>query len=282
MSKNTGPENLAQELAALPRALESISLSPTGKAVILARLVRGISSETWQEVSQAYSLNQWQALPVPVGGDDSEITETIRADASRVLAVTPFREVPGALTRSTFMSLLKRELVRLSRNGGCMSLVAAALGDRRSVTVALGENAVKRLDALLGATLLENMDECDAVGMMRPGVFVCSLPGMGQLAARHFAETCQKAFREASRPFFPAGGIGAGLGGECAMGIVNILQGESCTVADLLKRCGTTLDTALRKGESRIHQESALAPFEGTTLVQSSEKRFLFFGGDPA
>lgn len=281
MSKNTGPESLARELAVLPRALESISLSPTGSAVILARLVRGISSEHWQEVSQAYSLNQWQALPVSVGGDDSEVTETLRADASRVLAVTPFRDVPGALTKSVFMRLLKRELMRLSRNGGCLSLVAATLGDRRGVTAALGENATRRLDALLGATLLERLEDCDAVGLTRRGVFVCSLPGLGQLAARHFAETCQKAFRDASRPFFPAGGLGAGLGGECAMGIVNILQGDSCTVPDLLRRCATTLDIALRKQDSRIHQESALAPFEGTTLVQSSEKRFLFFGGDP-
>ncbi len=282
MSKNTGSENFAQELAALPRALESISLSPTGNAVILARLVRGISSEHWQEVSQAYSLNQWQALPVPMGGDDSEVTETLQADASHVLAVTPFREVNGALTKTMFMRLLQRELVRLSRNGGCMSLVAATLSDRRSVTTALGENAVKRLDALLGATLLERLDACDAVGMTRRGVFVCSLPGMGQMATRHFAETCQKAFREAARPFFPAGGLGAGLGGECALGIVNVLQGESCTVPDILKRCSSTLEAALRKRETRIHQESTLAPFEGTTLVQSNEKRFLFFGGDPA
>lgn len=266
----------------MPRALESISLSPTGQAVILARLVRGISSEHWQEVSQAFSLNQWQALPVPVSGDDSEITETLRADGSRVLAVTPFREVDGALTRTMFMKLLRRELMRLSRNGGCMSLVAASICDRRGVTVALGENAVKRLDALLGATLLERLDECDALGVTGRGVFICSLPGMGQLAARHFAETCQRAFRDAARPFFPAGGLGAGLGGSCALGIVNVLQGDTCTVPELVKRCGVTLELALRKPEQGIHQESAMAPFEGTTLVQSSEKRFLFFGGDPA
>lgn len=283
MSKNTGhDENLARELAALPQALESISLSPTGQAVILARLVHGISSEHWQEISQAYSLNKWQALPVPAGVGDAEETETMRADASRVLCVTPFREIAGALTSGMFKRLLKRELVRLSRNGGCMSLVAATLADRRGAMTALGEKSVGRLDALLGATLLEKLEECDAVGMTRRGVFVCSLPGMGQLAARHFAESCQKDFVEAARPFFPAGGLGAGHGGSCALGIVNVMQGESCNVSELLNRCRTTLDAALRKQDSFIHQESALAPFEGTTLVQSNEKRFLFFGGDPS
>lgn len=281
MSKKTGPENLATELAVLPQALEHISLSRNGQAVILARLVRGLTSESWQEVCQAYPLNQWLALPVPAAGEADEEADNLRVDASRILPVTPFREVAGALTKSMFVSLLQREIARLSRNSGTLSLVAATLVDRRNVVTALGENAANRLDALLGATMLDRLESCDALGMTRKGVFVCSLPGLGQLAARHFAESCQEAFAQAARPFFPSGGLGAGGGGACAMGIVNIMQGEACTVADLLKRARAALDAALRKQSGHIHQESTLAPFEGTTLVHSSEKRFLFFGGDP-
>lgn len=198
------------------------------------------------------------------------------------LPVSPFREVAGALTRSMFANLLQRELLRLARNGGSMSIVAATLFGRKDVLAALGSRTADRLDALLGSTLLSRLDMCDALGLPRKGLFMCSLPGVGQLAARHFAENAQKAFAVAARPFFPAGGLSAGTGGSCAIGIVNIMQGDSCTVAELFKRARASLDAALRKEGGHIHQESALAPFEGTTLVHSSEKRFLFFGGDPS
>lgn len=280
MSKNTRPENLAEELAVLPEALKSVSLSQSGQSVVLARVVHGLSPETWEEASQAFSLGSWHALPLCTEGAAED--EALRTEANGLLRVTPFREVSGALTRGMFANLLQRELLRLGRNGGSMSLVTAALASRKEVTTALGAKATERLEAMLGATLLDRLDACDALGLPRRGIFMCSLPGMGQLAARHFAENCQKAFMAASRPFFPAGGLGAGSGGVCAVGIVNIMQGESCTVADLFKRARAALDIALRKEEGHIHQESALAPFEGTTLVHSSEKRFLFFGGDPS
>lgn len=281
MSNRIGADNLSREFAALPQALDSIRLSRGDNAVILARLVRGVSSESWREVCDAWPLEKWHALPAPAMAENDEELEDLEGIASQGLAVSPFREVEGALTRSTFINLLRRELMRISRNGGSLSLIGASLVDRRSVAVALGEQTTLRLEALLGNTLLSRLDCCDALGLTRRGVFVCSLPGLGQLAARRFAETAQAAFQDIARPYFPVGGLGAGKSPTCAMGIVNILQGEACSPDDLLKRARATLDIAMRKQSGYIHQEAAMAPFEGTTLVHSSEKRFLFFGGDP-
>lgn len=280
MSKNTRPENLAKELMELPKALDAVSMSRSGNSVILARMIRGVSPEDWTEASRSYALGNWHALPVDA--DSSEGEEDLQLNYGGVLRVTPFREVPGALTRSMFSSLLQRELLRLSRNGGAMSVVAATLSGRKEVVTALGAETVDRLDELLGVTLLDRLEACDALGLPRRGIFMCSLPGMGQLAARRFAESVQKAFAAAARPFFPLGGLSAGNGGDCAMGIVNLMQGEASTVTELLKRARASLETALRKETGHIHQESAKTPFEGTTLVHSSEKRFLFFGGDPS
>lgn len=278
MSKNIGSENLAWELAALPKALEAVNLSRSGNAVILARLIRGLSCDSWRKACEDYPLGQWQALPVAAEAENDEELEDLQGIAGHGLPVTPFREVPGALTRAMFISLLQRELLRLSRAGGSLSLISGCLADRRELVKREGEGAAVMLEALLGRTLLSRLDACDALGLARKGIFVCSLPGVGQLAARRFAETAQSAFRDAAK---------AALGDceekspTCALGIVNILQGESCSPADLLKRARATLDVALRKQTGHIHQEAAMAPFEGTTLVHSSEKRFLFFGGDP-
>lgn len=279
MGKNS--ENLGAELAAMPGALESVNFSRKGHAVILARLVRGLSRESWEEAIEGLPLNQWQALPVPAEAENDEELECLQKISCRQLPVTPFREVAGALTRSMFMSLLQRELVRLSRNGGSLSLISASLVNRRDLTARLGEDAVARLEALLGSTLLDRMDACDALGLARPGVFICSFPGLGQLAARRFAETAQSAFSDTARNLLAQDAASEGEEAACALGVVNILQGEPCAPADLLKRSRATLDVALRKQGGHIHQEAATAPFEGTTLVHSSEKRFLFFGGDP-
>lgn len=278
MRKNTRSEKLVQELAAMPQALKGASLSANGDAVILARLVQGLSCESWRAACEDLPLNQWHALPVH--SDTAQEEDALDAASSRLLPITPFREVAGALTPSAFMQLLQRELVRLSRNGGSLSLVSAALADHSGVVAALGEVTASRLEATLGSVLLGQMDACDALGLVRHGVFICSLPGLGQLAARRFAEKAQEDFTAEARPFFPGGGINAGNAIGCALGIVNILQGEACAPAELIRRARSTLDIAMRKSTGHIHQEAAMAPFEGTTLVHSSEKRFLFFGGD--
>ena len=277
MSKNTGPEKLAQEFATLQSVMEPIEIADKGSAIILARVIHGLSCEQWQEAAASEPLTQWQALPLENPGEE----EPADPFPFHSLQLTPFREVRGVLTKCAFMSLLKRELVRLGRVGGSLSVIGATLANRSQVTTALGRATVARLDEMLGLSLLAGLDDCDGLGLLREGVFACSLPGMGQLAARRFAETSSDAFMEAARPFFPAGGLGAGLGCGCAMGIVNILPGDVCNPQDLLKRLRSTLDIALNKQGVRIHQETTATPLTGPTLVHSSEKRFLFFGGDP-
>ncbi len=264
----------------MPQALQSAMDASSSHTVVLARIVRGMSSESWQEASAIYDLDQWQVFPVPLDGvQDVEALASPTGDAP---AISPFREVRGALTRNMFLNLLKRELIRLARNGGCMSLVCAGIAERRRLSTALGEGTVARLEGIMGSILLSQLEGCDSLGMLRQGQFVCSLPGLGQLAARSFAEKAQKAFIGAASPFFPTGGISAGSGATCALGIVNIMQGDSGSARELLNRAKTVLEVALSKEEGHIHQETSIAPLENTTLVQSSEKRFLFFGGDPS
>lgn len=278
MSKNAELEDLAREMSAMPQALRDASFETAGEAVILARMVNGLSAESWREASRAYSLEKWHAFPI---AGDSAVCGLAWA-GENALAISPFREVRGALTFAMFSKLLGRELSRINRNGGCLTLVGACLTERRRLVTALGEGTAARLEAILGLTILSMLDDCDSLGILRQGQYICSLPGIGQLAARSFAEKCRDAFEDAARPFFPTGGISAGQSAGCSIGIVNILQGEKATAGVLLKRVKAALELALSRDGGHIYQEAALTPLENTTLVQSSEKRFLFFGGDPS
>lgn len=278
MSKNAELEDLSREIAEMPQALRDAAFESGGEAVILARMVNGLSTESWREASRAYSLEKWHAFPI--AGEDAACLPAW--NGGNALSVSPFREVRGALTFAMFSKLLGRELTRINRNGGCLTLIGACLTERRRLETALGEGTAARLEAMLGLTILSMLEDCDSLGVLRQGQFICSLPGIGQLAARNFAEKCRDAFEDAARPFFPTGGISAGQSAGCSIGIVNILQGEKATAAVLLKRVKAALELALSRDEGHIYQETALTPLENTTLVQSSEKRFLFFGGDPS
>lgn len=279
MSKNTGPEELAGDLEALNGALEAAASPDKTEAIILARIVRGMSRDDWEYLRGNPAAASWQAFPLRESEDrDGILDDGLGADS--FLAVSPFREARGVLNAGTFHSQINSELARLGRNGGCMSIVGASLADRKSLATSLGEGSVRRLDAILGEVLLSMLDCCDSLGFLRKGGFACCLPGLGQLGARHFAEKAQTAFEDAARPFFPTGGINAGNYATCALGIVNLMQGEKSDGRDLLKRARTTLELALAKNNGHIHQETTFTPLDGATLVQSNEKRFLFFGGD--
>lgn len=262
-----------------PQAALSLPEGAGPDALVVARVVRGFSREGWQEFCRAYPLSQWYALPVPDEIATGVRVADLRADPGCATRPGPGDVLLGALGGNMFAAQLERELLRLSRHGGGLSLVAAGLAERRRLTTALGEGTVARLERLLGETLQGMLEACDSLGSAAPGRYVLLLPGMGQLRTRRFAETVQAAFADAARPFFPTGGITAGSGAACGLGVIHVGQERAQGAQDLLRRADEALDAALAQDEGFIHQETSGS--HGSTLVQSGEKRFLFFGGDP-
>lgn len=300
MNRNTtDPHALARELGDLrgslaaeagapaPQALPEGQAGPGApgapgtpdNALLVARVVRGFSREGWQEFCRAYPLSQWYALPVPDEVVTGVRVADLRADPSCATRPGPGDVLLGALGSTMFAAQLERELLRLSRHAGGLSLVAAALAERRRLATALGDGTVTRLERLLGETLQGMLEACDSLGAAAPGRYILLLPGMGQLRTRRFAEQVQAAFAEAARPFFPTGGITAGSGAVCALGVIHVGHERAPRAQELLSRAWAALDAALDQDEGHIHQETSGS--HGSTLVHSGEKRFLFFGGDP-
>lgn len=276
MSKKTELNALSKELMLLQEAILKAAPSD-GHAVILARVINGISKNSLANICEKTGLEEWHVFPVKLGSD-AQWGELVSGNCPNV-PVSPFREVEGAISSEMFAQLLKREMLRLSRNGGCLSLISAGLADRNSLLQQAGEEITMRLEALLGSLLLSHLDACDSMGILRKGQFLCCLPGIGQLVARNFAEKTLAGFKVQSAAFFTECGLQTKDEPACAMGIVNLVQGESGNVNELLNRARFALEVAINKQGCRIHQETATTPLENTTLVHSSEKRFLFFGG---
>lgn len=274
MNKNAEHDNIDKEMAMISKAVELARKPAGGTSVILAKMVKDLSLEKWNQARGNLSLADWHVFPLAEGQKDSQPDEK--------LSVTPFRDVRGALTIMMFEKLLGRELMRLERNGGCLSVLGIDISEKDRLSASLGKVTLNRLQDMLGNIILSKLDSCDSMSVTNEEQYLCSLPGMGQLAARNFAEKCQLAFEDAARPYFPTGGINAGRAPECAIGIVNVMPNERARSEELIRRAKKTLEVALSRHEGYIHQETSFTPLEKTTLVQSQEKQFLFFGGDPS
>lgn len=277
MSKNAGLDKFASELAILPTILND-SLLDENHSMILTRIIKGVSSEKWRKACKKLNLSEWHAIPAR--GENSEWEEELELSQGKVIPVTPFREISGIITRSMFVSLLKRELKRITRTGGALSLISAVIINRDELAKNIGRENLNRIEALLASVLLSLLDSCDSIGFLRKGQFLCCLPGIGQLVSRNIAEQAQIKFVKElpSRLAKLAGNSGIGI--ECALGIVNILQGDNEEVKNLLKRASLALEMAIQRTPEHIYQESSAMQLENTTLVQSSEKQFLFFGSN--
>lgn len=256
MNKNAVHDNLTEEFAEISGVLHKATKEP-GQAIILARLIEGVSKTGVEKACKNSGLDNWQIY----NKEDIENSGL-------------YNSADTVLSKSQLMELLKQELLRITRNGGCLSLVSAQV-----TPIPQEENSDKaQLQKLLGSAIRDHLDSCDSVGLLTKGQYICCLPGIGQLAARNFAETTQKDFNSKISQASEHGKSFANV--ACAIGIVNLIQGDSSNVMELLKRSRMALEIAINKSGSYIHQETSGTPLENTTLVHSSEKRFLFFGGD--
>lgn len=265
MNKKAGHDNQVGQSGGMHLVTEA-----SDSSFLIAGVMRGCTRKDCDEFCNSHPSDSWHIFPLPLESG------------------CRFADWPDGIPNGTyqiytamFSVQLKRELKRLSRNGGSLSLLCAALARKKGLETALGEGTVLRLESLLCDAMRGMMDDCDSIGPEAGGRYIALLPGIGQLRSRSYAHRVQDAFAELARPFSPNGGISAGFAFDCAIGIVNLVQGETGKPDDLLDRVNSALDKALKQEEGHIFQESANAPREGGTLVHSNEKRFLFFGGEP-
>lgn len=264
MNNNAEFDALASELLAL-RQTDGAASRASEESVLVARLVPGFSVNRWQEFLRRYPTGRWCALPAgpgllpePGGGPSN---------------------APGHLAHllmaEMFAVQINRELLRLSRTGGDLAVIESAICDRAR----MDEAAVQASEAQLVDCLRQCREECDTLGCTGLGRFALLLPGVSVLRARLVAEQIQKFFALRAAEL-PAGKGGHAAKTRCAMGIACVDQGGRPTPEALLGKAAQATDEALAQKHGHICVAGGAALEARTTLVHSSEKRFLFFGGN--
>lgn len=252
----TKKNNHFEELADQLRALDA-SASSDGEGMLVARYVCHLSPNDWKEFCKKFPNNNWGAVSLsnPLLGQLADITPD-----------TWGTKMLLALTTEAFVTQIQRELARLARMGGELSLVGAMPVSKRA-----SDAQQEKLMTLLGEVLLANLEICDSLGLTTQGYPAILMLGAGQFRARNLAESIQRQFaKKASKICKDA---------TCAVGIVGMCQGENLGAQDLLTRLATSLQEAMTD-EQHIRQMGPDSLDARSTLVQSSEKRFLFFGGE--
>ena len=255
MNTSTDFSNLAAELAALDAGTR-------GDSMLVARLLRHMTPGRWQKFCKAYPANQWVALPL--SSLPAERIADLAAGSSRAA-----EDFAAVLSAEVLAGQLRRELIRIRRTGGALSLVGAAAlpatgREDRAIQV--------RLTAFLAELLEERLEACDSLGATSRGHPVALLPGTGELASRHIAEQVQRAFAKRASSI--------GKDASCALGLITVSQGEQDDAARLIARVDAAIAAAIEGQKGRIHQIGPEAAGDRDTLVHSNEKRFLFFGGE--
>lgn len=266
MSNNADFEALVEELRALRDAHES------GRApgLLIMRRLQGFSTETWRRFRQRYPNSRWGILPL----DDSRFTRTLNDILQRGAAdicpdacpppPSPEQVLTRTLCSELFQAQLERDLLRQQRNGGPLSLVCMALTKEARSCEGCAE-ALARLAELAA----RHMESCDTLGALPDRGLALVLPGIGPLRARGLASRLHQCYREQDGQTYP-----------CGFAVLGLTQPmNDITVDNLLERIPPLLARAWAQTES-VACESLSPKGQPDTLVQSQEKRFLFFGGE--
>lgn len=277
MNKNTEFNALINELLRFQRMCAT---QPQGgdiqegsnQAILVARLLPGMDMRRWREFKRDYLSGQWCALPV----EPALFSESSGIRKSTEKAT----HLAHLLLHEFVIDQIQREMLRIARTGGELSLMAASLLERESLANEISPTSLTTLDKCLVSCLTQCRDACDSLGYISQGRYILLLPGVSLLHARLMAEDMQKRFTaqaaticDATEPCLP-------LHLTCAVGIACADPNEHLAPPILLHQCEHALGEALAQPCGHIAVAGSDALDKRTTLVHSSEKRFLFFGSN--
>ncbi|MBR4742272.1 MAG: hypothetical protein IK079_05185 [Desulfovibrio sp.] len=241
---------LAKELAALEKQGKG-----HGEDLLIARVLHNMSPVRWKEFCQAYPASNWGALPV----SSLSLDQIADDDHSGYLLGDELKHAIGA---EKFIEQLDRELVRMGRVGGELSLLCADV-------VGINQPCAQENQEIMVRVLRAKIEACDSIATNKDGQPLMLLPGTGPVRSRHMAETLQKNY-QSQRTENDASHL--------ALGLLSIDLTEKSSAQELVNKVTNALHTA-QKTPPYLFQIGPEALNERSTLVHSDEKRFLFYGG---
>lgn len=270
------PERLLQELARVAALLRSsthrepLSAPPAVTAVV--RLVSGLDLPRWREISG--QCDGWFALPLDQAAARAEPPTTSDGSADAAPA-TAHDSVTGMARTPLFMERLTMEAERAQHTHRDLTLVLFELDGLDTLDGQAAEHAAR----VLSSCLWEAANRQDILGRLQGSLLALALPGAGRFQALAVAE--RVAHEAAQR--LTAQGLGW-CGPRAGVASMDEDGGPEMRTASLLEHARLALGQTSSAAAATVRERVRLFrtdedPAERETLVLSSEKQFLFFGG---
>ena len=250
MSTKINFKALAAELAELERQGKG-----HGEDLLIARVLHNMSPKRWEEFCQAYPASNWGAIPL----SSLQLEHLAETDNDMELLGD---DLIHAIYAEKFTEQVERELIRLGRVGGELSVICTQIHHDTPV------EQTDELDEAMISVLRSSLETCDSMASDKTGRPLLLLPGTGPVRSRHMAEQYQKDFAATVKTPDEV---------HLVLGIVSIGQGENISAQELVEKVQKALSIALTK-PNFLYQYVPETLDERSTLVHSDEKRFLFFG----
>lgn len=267
-------QELLAELQGVIKVLSDRVSKPEDKkkAVLVARLVEGISADEWLALARENDLLSWLALPL--ASDAARAVSTLTDTLDKLVFQRDHDPLTGLANRRYMERFLRTEMERASRTNGSMSLIMLDLDHFKRVNDTYGHLCGDKVLQKLGSFLVHSQRSYDLAARYGGEEFVVILPGISFIRARAMAERllskfCEIEFKcEAHEPFQMtfSGGV-AGLTPK---------TGYKISLEELIKMADDALYTAKRNGRNRIVVSEGAVEAVTDTMVMAEEKQFLF------
>ena len=273
-----GREVLGRELDALRRAILALhpglapELERNEDLLALLRLVPGLSLEQWPRLSEDLGLKDW--LAVPLAGDAAPFLEQLGRTLEDLAYQTEHDPLTGLPNRRAFDRTMDRELERARRAGVSLSVAILDLDNFKRLNDTHGHPCGDEALVQTARILLTGIRRYDLAARIGGEEFALVFPETGMTRSGLILERILEALRQVRLDCAGQVRITASVGLACTKG-----RGERSPAA-LLDAADKALYLAKDEGKDRVVAAPLLdlaAPVRAT-LVEASEKRFLFTG----
>ncbi len=252
----------------------SSGVSDAPPILAVTRLFQGLDADTWRDIAERHQLEGW--LPVELSRDSCtnlrEWQRTIE-EMARQRDTDPLTGLPN---RRAFTRHLEAELERTRRGRGDLSLVILDIDHFKSVNDNYGHPCGDEVLLRLASQLQTSVRLYDLAARIGGEEFAIVLPGASALKAQALCERILQRFASTGMdcPGVPPFHV------TFSGGIATCTTGVTCPASLLVDRADKALYEAKQAGRNRIyvHRKPGITHPERSTLVESSEKQFLFSG----
>ena len=238
------------------------------------RLFSGISLQQWRSIVRRLELKGW--LTLPIDRDIYPHLTVLQESLDELSYQSEHDALTGLANRRSFDRFLDLEMERAQRAGSALSLAIIDLDDFKRVNDTHGHVAGDEVLVRLAKIISSNKRRYDLAARIGGEEFAIVLPGIGQVRSAKVVDRIRQDLEESAFSF-PGSGV---VTVSCSAGIASYRGTTRFSPKDFFELADKALYSAKSAGKNRTELapmpdiEQAARP----SLVQASEKRFLFTG----